>query len=87
MSDPLEVATPLRPLAYSPAQAAQVLPIAESSIRRLVREGKIHARYFGSSILIDADALTAFYHSLPTEKQVERECAANRHRPQSVQAA
>ncbi|WP_433597900.1 helix-turn-helix domain-containing protein [Nocardia sp. CA-135953] len=68
----------LRPLAYTPAQATQIVPIAESSVRRLVREGKLAARYYGSAVLIDAVSLESFWRSLPSERQVDRECAANR---------
>ncbi|WP_280245534.1 helix-turn-helix domain-containing protein [Nocardia abscessus] len=65
-------------LSYSVRQAYEATGIAEYTLRKLVREGKIAARYHGASILIDAESLARFYKSLPSERQVERECAANR---------
>lgn len=55
-------------ISYSPKQAAVATGLGESTIRRLVREGKIAARFFGSSILVDAASLDRFYHSLPSER-------------------
>ncbi|MFE3105970.1 helix-turn-helix domain-containing protein [Nocardia tengchongensis] len=65
-------------ISYNTRQAAEATGIAESTLRRLVREGKVAARYFGATVLIDAESLAQFYRSLPSERQVERECAANR---------
>jgi excisionase family DNA binding protein len=65
-------------ISYSVRQAYEATGIAEWTLRRLVRENKIPARYLGATILIDAEALKRFFQSLPSERQVEREVAANR---------
>jgi len=65
-------------ISYSTKQAAAATGIAESTRRQLIRQGTRAARYLGSTILIDAGDLARFYRSLPSERQVERECAANR---------
>lgn len=67
-----------RQISYNTRQAAAATGIAESTLRKLVREGHIAARYHGSAILIDAEDLHRYYRSLPSEKQVHVECAANR---------
>lgn len=67
-------------ISYNVRQAFEASGIAESTLRRLVREGRIAARYMGSTILIDAASLARYYRSLPSERQVEREVAANRGR-------
>ena len=67
-------------ISYSVAQAAAATGMSEWTIRKLVREHKLAARYNGSQILIDADSLKSLYDSLPSERQIERECAANRRR-------
>ncbi|MFR9773169.1 helix-turn-helix domain-containing protein [Nocardia sp. SC052] len=64
-------------ISYNVRQAAEATGIAEYTLRKLVRECKIAARYHGASILIDAKSLERYYQSLPSERQVERECAAN----------
>lgn len=68
----------LRQISYSVRQASEATGIAESTIRQLVREGHLAARYLGSKILVDAVDLDRYYRSLPSERQVEREVAANR---------
>lgn len=65
-------------ISYSVRQASEATGISEHTLRRLVRENKIAARYCGATVLIDAESLRHFYQSLPSERQVERECAANR---------
>lgn len=65
-------------ISYSIQSAEIATGISESRLRRLVREGKVAARYFGATVLIDAESLRCFYESLPSEKQVERDVAANR---------
>lgn len=72
--------TELRPqqISYNVHQGFVATGIAETTLRRLVREGKIAARYHGSTILIDAQSLASYYNSLPSERVVERDCAANR---------
>ncbi|WP_040815095.1 helix-turn-helix domain-containing protein [Nocardia concava] len=65
-------------ISYNTKQAADATGIAESTIRQLVRKGQIACRYLGSTLLIDAEDLQRFYRNLPSEKQVDRECAANR---------
>ena len=60
-------------ISYNPKQAAVATGLGESTIRRLVREGKVAAHFFGSSILVDAKSLESFVNSLPSERQVERE--------------
>ncbi|MBF6133486.1 helix-turn-helix domain-containing protein [Nocardia otitidiscaviarum] len=72
-----EITAP-KQISYNTRQASEATGLAESTLRKLVREGHIAARYFGSSILIDAESLALYYRSLPSERQVERECAANR---------
>ncbi|MGV9818381.1 helix-turn-helix domain-containing protein [Nocardia xishanensis] len=71
-------ATHVQQISYNPRQAAEATGLSEHTIRRLVRENKIAARYYGSSVLVDAESLTRFYRSLPSERQIDRECAANR---------
>lgn len=78
MSRPLDAAEILQQISYNTRQAALATGLAESTLRKLVREGKIAARYYGSTILIDAEDLARFYRALPSERQVEVECAANR---------
>ncbi|PKV80852.1 helix-turn-helix domain-containing protein [Nocardia fluminea] len=65
-------------ISYNTRQAAAATGIAESTLRQLVRQGKLAARYNGASILIDAEDLARYYRSLPSERQVDIECAANR---------
>ncbi|AHH22127.1 hypothetical protein NONO_c73710 [Nocardia nova SH22a] len=65
-------------ISYSVAQAAAATGMSEWTIRKLVREHRLAARYLNSQILIDPESLASFYKSLPSERQVERECAANR---------
>ncbi|PPJ31870.1 hypothetical protein C5E45_32795 [Nocardia nova] len=65
-------------ISYSVESASVATGISESRIRRLVREGKLAARYLGATVLIDAESLRALYNSLPSQKQVDREVAANR---------
>lgn len=65
-------------ISYNTKQAAEVTGIAESTIRQLVRKGSIACRYLGATLLIDAEDLQRFYRNLPSERQVDRECAANR---------
>ncbi|MFF0546902.1 helix-turn-helix domain-containing protein [Nocardia thailandica] len=69
-----------RQISYNTRTASEATGIAESTLRKLVREGKIAARYLGATILIDAADLARFYRSLPSERQVDVECAANRGR-------
>lgn len=72
--------TPDQPqqISYNVRQAFEATGIAESTLRRLVRQSKIAARYMGSTILIDAESLARYYRALPSERQVDREVAANR---------
>lgn len=70
--------TALQQISYNVRQAHEATGIGESTLRKLIREGMIAARYLGSTLLIDAKDLQRFYDSLPSEKQVEREVAANR---------
>lgn len=65
-------------ISYSVKQAADATGIGESTLRRLIREGRLAARYMGSTILIDAPSLDRFYRALPSERQVDREVAAHR---------
>ncbi|WP_024801159.1 helix-turn-helix domain-containing protein [Nocardia sp. BMG51109] len=65
-------------ISYNIRQAHQVTGIGESTLRRLVRQGLLAARYLNSTILIDAEDLERFSRSLPSEKQVLRDVAANR---------
>ncbi|AXK88878.1 DNA binding domain-containing protein, excisionase family [Nocardia farcinica] len=65
-------------ISYNVRQAAAATGMSEWTIRKLVRENQIAARYLGSQILIDPESLAQFFRSLPSERQVERECAANR---------
>ncbi|WP_280499419.1 helix-turn-helix domain-containing protein [Nocardia cyriacigeorgica] len=65
-------------ISYNVKQAAEATGMSEWTIRKLVRENKLAARYNGSQILVDAESLATYYRSLPSERQVERECAANR---------
>lgn len=64
-------------ISYNVKQAAVASGIAETTLRRLVRQGQIAARYMGSTILIDAQSLSRYYASLPSERVVERDCTAN----------
>ncbi|WP_433734871.1 helix-turn-helix domain-containing protein (plasmid) [Nocardia sp. CA-129566] len=68
----------IQQISYSVAQAHTATGLSESTLRRLVREGQIAARYYGAKILIDAESLRRYYESLPSERQVDRDCAANR---------
>lgn len=65
-------------ISYNVKQAAEATGMSEWTIRDLVRKHKLAARYNGSQILVDAESLASYYRSLPSERQVERECAANR---------
>ncbi|MBF6416907.1 MerR family transcriptional regulator [Nocardia cyriacigeorgica] len=67
-----------RQISYNTRQAAEATGMSEWMIRKLVRENKLAARYNGSQILVDAESLATYYRSLPSERQVERDCAANR---------
>lgn len=67
-------------ISYSVQQAHAATGISEASLRRLVREGKLAARYFGVTVLIDAADLARYVRRLPSERVVDRECAVNRER-------
>ncbi len=67
-----------RQISYSVQQASAATGIAETTIRQMVREGNLAARYLGSKILVDAADLERVYYSLPSERQVEREFTSNR---------
>lgn len=73
---PVESDAP-RQISYNVHQAFVASGIAESTLRRLVRKGEIAARYHGSTILIDAESLARYYASLPSERVIQRDCAAN----------
>lgn len=66
----LEIATAPVPqqISYSPKQAAVATGLGESTIRRLVSKGKIAARFYGTSVLVDAHSLSRFVRSLPSER-------------------
>lgn len=64
-------------ISYSVKQAHEATGISEHRLRQLVREHKLAARYLGATVLIDAQSLARYYEQLPSERQVERECAAN----------
>lgn len=68
----------LQQISYNVRQAHEATGIGESTLRSLVRKGHLAARYLGSTLLIDAEDLMRFYSSLPSERQVERDVAANR---------
>ncbi|WP_330253034.1 helix-turn-helix domain-containing protein [Nocardia sp. NBC_00565] len=68
----------LQQISYNVRQAHLATGIGESTLRKLVREGHLAARYLGSTLLIDADDLKRLFASLPSEKQVDRDVAANR---------
>lgn len=65
-------------ISYSVAQAHAATWISEWSLRKLVRDGHLAARYMGSTVLIDAADLARYVRSLPSERVAERDCAANR---------
>lgn len=65
-------------ISYSVKSAAIATGISESRLRHLIRTGKIVARYDGATVLIDAESLHLYYRSLPSERVVDRECAAQR---------
>lgn len=68
----------LQQISYNVRQAHLVTGIGESTLRKLVREGRLAARYLGTTVLIDAEDLMRFFASLPSEKQVDHDVAANR---------
>ncbi|WP_433712859.1 helix-turn-helix domain-containing protein [Nocardia sp. CA-084685] len=47
-------------ISYSVAQAHTATGLSECTLRQLVREGKIAARYYGTKILIDAESLRSY---------------------------
>lgn len=77
MRAPTETPVPQQ-ISYNTRQAAAATGLAESTLRQLVRQGKLAARYHGATVLIDAADLARYFRSLPSERQVDRECAANR---------
>lgn len=64
-------------ISYNVKQASAATGLSEHTIRREIRENRLAARYNGSQILIEAESLARFVRSLPSERQVHRECAAN----------
>lgn len=68
----------LHRISYNVRQAHEATGIGESTLRKLVRQGLLAARYLNSTLLIDAEDLKRFYDNLPSERQVDREVAANR---------
>lgn len=78
MTDTRLDVTALQQISYNVHQAHLATGVGESTLRKLVREGLLAARYLGSTLLIDADDLKRFYRSLPSEKQIDRDVAANR---------
>lgn len=54
-----------KPLLYGINDAAKVLGVGRSTIYRMIHEGTLEARQFGSRILIPAAAIEAFAETLP----------------------
>lgn len=52
--------TPVAPIAYSVAKAAELLSISQRQVYRMVEAGDLPARRVGRRVLIPAAALTAF---------------------------
>lgn len=71
-------AAEIQQISYNVHQAHVATGVGESTLRKLVREGHLAARYLGSTLLIDAEDLARFYRNLPSERQVDRDVAANR---------
>lgn len=66
-------------ISYNLRQAAAATGLGESTLREIIRKAILPARHHGATPLIPADALAAFYRSLPSERQVDRsDVAANR---------
>lgn len=64
-------------ISYSTEQAHHATGISVWKLRRLIRDGLLAARYLGDTVLIDAEDLQRLYDSLPSTRQVQRDCAAN----------
>lgn len=70
-----------KPYAYSVRAALDAFSfLSESELRKLIREDKIAVRYKGRTIVVLGDSLRRYVDSLPTERQVHIECAAQRDR-------
>jgi hypothetical protein len=63
-------------ISYNVKQASAATGLSDYAIRHAIREGKLAARYLGDKILIEAESLVLFIRSLPSERQVHRDCAA-----------
>ena len=61
-----------QPLCYTPRAAADAVGLSESTIRTLIRENTLPAKYYGSgprkTVLIRAADLQAWVDSLPDER-------------------
>jgi hypothetical protein len=64
-------------ISYNVKQASIATGLSEYTIRLAVRENRLAARYNNSQIIIEAESLVLFVRSLPSERQVHRDCAAN----------
>lgn len=64
-------------ISYNVKQASAATGLSEYTIRRAIRENDLAARYNGSQIIIEAESLVLYVRSLPSERQVHRDCAAN----------
>lgn len=54
-------------ISYSVKQAAAATGLSDKAIRRLIYADKLPARYNNTTVLIPADALKAWFASLPSE--------------------
>lgn len=50
---------------YAPAEAAEFIGLSRSNVYRLMQEGTLKARKFGSRTIILREDLTAFLSGLP----------------------
>lgn len=61
---------PIRPIAYSIANAAKVMDISESTIVRAINAGELTISKFGTRVLIPAWSLESWLRSKETRKAV-----------------
>lgn len=58
-------------LLHTIAEVGEQVGLSESTIRRLIRRGDLHAVTVGGSVRVPDHALRAFVDSLPSKSQVQ----------------
>ncbi|WP_327100039.1 hypothetical protein OIE68_15440 [Nocardia vinacea] len=74
----------MKPFAVTQKTVSDLIGISIPSVSREIRAGRLAARYYGATVLVDYESVERFWRSLPSEKVVDRECAANRRHAEAA---